>query len=169
MISPYTDYRLIPLTQGQFAKVDASDFEWLSQWKWHVKRDRGGVFYAERKQYVGDDTQITVMMHREILGLEIGDSRISDHISGDTLDNRRCNLRCVNHAQNMQNRKLGSNSSSGLKGVCWHSRDERWTAYIKHFGRRIHLGNFGTKEEAHASYMRASSELHGEYARKAGL
>ena len=26
--------KLISLTQGQFAKVDDEDFEWLNQWKW---------------------------------------------------------------------------------------------------------------------------------------
>jgi hypothetical protein len=34
METPNQEYRLIPLTQGQFAKVDAADFEWLNQWKW---------------------------------------------------------------------------------------------------------------------------------------
>ena len=27
-------YRLIPLTQGKYALVDAADYDWLSQWRW---------------------------------------------------------------------------------------------------------------------------------------
>jgi hypothetical protein len=37
MTSPSLDYRLIPLSQGQFAKVDAADYEWLNHWKWNAR------------------------------------------------------------------------------------------------------------------------------------
>jgi hypothetical protein len=49
MTSPSTSYRLIPLTQGQFATVDAADYEWIVQWKWcaHWSKE-GKCFYASR-------------------------------------------------------------------------------------------------------------------------
>jgi hypothetical protein len=35
MQTPFeSEYRTIPLTQGQFALVSAEDHEYLSQWKW---------------------------------------------------------------------------------------------------------------------------------------
>lgn len=43
-----------------------------------------------------------------------------DHVNGDLSDNRIANLRPATRAQNGANRKLESNSSSGLKGVSWH-------------------------------------------------
>ncbi len=31
--------KLIPLTQGKFAIVDAEDYDWLMQWKWQLLKD----------------------------------------------------------------------------------------------------------------------------------
>lgn len=155
----------LSLTQGQVTIVDDDDFERLSKNKWQARRDKDRGFYAERMEYAGHKTPYRIGMAREILGLGRGDPRIADHINGDTLDNRKCNLRIVDHSQNMQNRKLGKNSSSGLRGVCWHRRDKRWTAYIKHRGKRVHLGYFKTKEQAYGAYCAAAEKMHGEYRR----
>ena len=64
---PYDpSYRLIRLTQGQFAKVDAEDFGWLSRWKWHAWRNPTTLqFYAVRNRPKGgDDKPGVVYMHR---------------------------------------------------------------------------------------------------------
>ena len=45
--APTADYKLIPLTQGKFAIVDAENYEWLNQWKWHIKKG-SKTFYAVR-------------------------------------------------------------------------------------------------------------------------
>jgi hypothetical protein len=38
--------KTIPLTQGKFAIVDDSDFEWLNQWKWYVQKSKNiSVWY----------------------------------------------------------------------------------------------------------------------------
>ena len=42
------DFKLIPLTQGKFAIVDADDYEWLSQYKWCAARSRE-TFYAQNQ------------------------------------------------------------------------------------------------------------------------
>lgn len=43
----------IPLTQGKFALVDDTDFDWLMRWKWQAKWGRG-TFYAKREYaYLG--------------------------------------------------------------------------------------------------------------------
>jgi hypothetical protein len=35
-ISQFPEFRQIPLTKGYYAIVDAENYEWLMQWKWHA-------------------------------------------------------------------------------------------------------------------------------------
>jgi hypothetical protein len=44
-----------------------------------------------------------LFLHREIIGCPEG--LVVDHINHDPLDNRRVNLRCVTHTENLRNRK----------------------------------------------------------------
>ena len=66
--------KLIPLTQGRNAVVDAVDYEWLMQWNWcaawcPITRS----FYATRRDYtVNRRLGITVPMHRVIMGMPTG-------------------------------------------------------------------------------------------------
>jgi hypothetical protein len=87
--------------------------------------------------------------------------QIVDHINGNTLDNRRENLRFVTHQQNAFNKK--SASKFGFSGV--RKSGKSWSALISVSGTDIALGTYETKEEAAAAYNAASMTLHGEYAR----
>ena len=69
------------------------------------------------------------------------------------------------HSQNMKNRKINKNNTSGYKGVQWHKRDKKWRASIVVNKNKIHLGCFNCPKEAHDAYCRAAKELHGEFAR----
>ena len=91
------DFILIPLTQGQFAIVDAEDYEWLSRHKWCAAKSRDN-FYAHR---FGDGT--IVNMHREIMRAPKG--VICDHKNHNGLDNRKSNLRLCTSAQNQYNKR----------------------------------------------------------------
>ena len=158
------DTRLIPLTQGQFAIVDASDFEWLNQWKWNAQwNPKTRSFYAKRTLPVIDGKRTgDVWMHRMILGFEPKDGRIGDHQNGLTLDNRRSNLRVASTFQNQQNRRVRRDSTSGFKGVT--SFRNKWKAEISAHGKGYYLGLFATPELAHEAYKEAAARLHGEFA-----
>lgn len=88
-----------------------------------------------------------------------------DHINGNGLDNRICNLREATHAQNLQNRGVFSNNSVGVKGVFWNQQDKRWRVKVGFGGKHIYCGSFKTIEEAAAAASRKRKELHGEFAR----
>ena len=86
-----------------------------------------------------------------------------DHINGDGLDNRRCNLRPATSAQNNANARRVRTSRSPYKGVERESSG-KWRARICPHGQRINLGLYGTAEEAAHAYDSAAREIYGEFA-----
>lgn len=105
--------KVIELTKGHVAIVDDEDFAQLAQYRWCVTTNGHGLLYAMRR--IGKKP---VYMHRVILnashGIEI------DHKNGDTLDNRRSNLRLATRRQNACNKKVTSNSLLQVKGVSYN-------------------------------------------------
>jgi hypothetical protein len=79
----------IPLTQGKFALVDNADFEYLSQFTWHVVRDKT-TNYARRSFTNRQGKQKFMLMHRELMGNPVG--RVVHHRNENGQDNRRNNL-----------------------------------------------------------------------------
>jgi hypothetical protein len=128
----------IPLTQGKFAMVDDTDYEYLMQWKWCLSA-RG---YAVRKT----DSRIQTM-HRLLLPT----SEVVDHINRNRLDNRRCNLRGVTYTENAWNASVRSDNSSGHPGVSWSKQKRKWRSRIKAYGKDIHLGFYDSQEQASAA------------------
>lgn len=45
-------------------------------------------------------------------------------------------------------RKISKNNTSGMTGVYWHERHQRWRARIKHKGKEIYLGEYKNKADA---------------------
>ena len=84
-----------------------------------------------------------------------------DHINGNRLDNRYCNLRHATQPENCQNRGVSGNNTSGYTGVYFEKDNGRWRARISLNGARLlHLGTFDTPEEASAAYLAAKAQLH---------
>jgi hypothetical protein len=158
-----TEYREIPLTQGQAALVDEADFERLSKWKWcAVWIPSVQSFYAMRSSTTVNGKRNSIYMHRAIMeappGLEV------DHRGHNTLDNRRNNLRRATCTQNHQNARIRSSTTSGFKGVSFHKGAGKWRAGIRVNGESIWLGLHATPELAHAAYIEAAREHFGEFA-----
>jgi hypothetical protein len=122
--------------------VDAEDRH-LAALRWYLDAGnaaRSGKPYVRRAR-----GGRAVYLHRQILGLRQDDPRKGDHINGDTLDNRRANLRIVTVAENAQNQ--GSRGgSSRHRGVCWDKARGKWMAQA---GGRT-LGRFDSEDEAAA-------------------
>ena len=88
-----------------------------------------------------------------------------DHINGDKLDNRACNLRECSPFQSAQNRCLFKNSKSGIKGVSWDREARKWRARAWMHGRAKLSGRFGRLEDAITFVKQAREQLHGEFVR----
>ena len=153
---PGSDHRLIPLTQGKFAIVDAADYPALSCYKWTVLA-APNTFYAVRSQ---GKTQIR--MHRQILNAP--PHLVVDHINHNGLNNARTNIRLCTRAQNNRNKQPHKNSSSKYKGVAWKKKQKKWVARIRKGKKSYHLGYFKKETDAARAYDKKAKELFNEFA-----
>jgi len=153
--------KVIRLVSGDHeALVDASDYPWLSMHRWYATTNpRSESVYATTK-IKGKN----VKMHR--LLLHPASHVHIDHINGQTLDNRRSNLRPATPTENGRNSTKRIIGASAYKGVSpCRSKMNSWRSYIVVGGRQIHLGVFGSELEAAEAYDIAASMLFGEFAR----
>ena len=120
--------------------VDDEDFKKISSIKWHlIKAGRCIYAYHDVKKYEIvtckkiKKTQVQKKINkngickkyvyeREVIPmhwmiLEYNGKLVIDHINGNGLDNRKCNLRIVTQQKNLQNRRLNLNSKTGIKNI----------------------------------------------------
>ena len=149
---------LVRAKGGKFVKalIDADRFAELSERKWQLGRDG----YAVRNYWVSG-RQFKLSLHVAVAGSREG--LMLDHINGNKLDNRACNLRHVTATQNSVNR--GPRPGSRFKGITLHKSRGKWQAVIKSGGRQFYLGLFETDVDAAKAYDQAARIYHGEFAR----
>lgn len=135
------------------ALVDDDDYRKINKYRW-IKNNMG---YGTR-----GTGGTTYMIHRVIMGAVKG--QFVDHIDGNPLNNQKNNLRLCTHRQNMYNRKIHRNNTSGYRGVV--KVKEKWRAYIKVNYQRIHIGVYDTAEEAGRAYTTKAKELFGDFFRE---
>lgn len=137
---------------------------WNAKYSGHVAGSRDAYGYwiirINGRTYKAHRIAMVYMAERPIPDdLEI------DHKDGNRTDNSFSNLRLANDQQNAANAGLRCDNGSGIKGVCWHRRQQKWQAQINQSGKRKSLGYFDSKEAARRAYESRASELHGEFAR----
>ena len=148
--------KLIPLTQGKFAIVDAEDYEELSQYKWHATK-AGRTCYAMRRK-----GEKLIRMHREIMGAPKG--LVCDHIDHNGLNNRKRNMRLCTQGQNCRNKSARKGCSSKYIGVSFDKHTQKFSAKICVGFKKIWLGRFKSEILAAKARDKKAIELHGEFA-----
>ncbi len=139
----------IPLSRGLFAFVDDDDFDLVSKYKWYAAK-QPNTYYAVM-DVVLNGKKKTIWMHRLIN--KTPEDFKTDHINGDGLDNRKSNLRTVDHANNMINsHKWRKNKISKYRGVTWHKGNNRWYSQITVDYKNIYLGSFTNEEDAKKAF-----------------
>ena len=149
----------IPLTKGYVAIVDEIDYYRLIERTWSFN------YYAYRHIRVRDKPggkrkSIFIAMHREIIGAVPGQE--VDHINGNKLDNRRCNLRICSRTENLYNRNQIGYGKHGHVGVDYRKDMSKWRARVV----RSLVGYYKTKEDAINAREEAAKKLFGEFYRR---
>lgn len=137
------------------AIVDAEDYPFLSRFAWNIKHNRKKL-YAQTNFFVSGK-QIRVTMHRMITGMR---NVMVDHRNGNSMDNRKENLRFATALQNSINRVR--ENSTGYRGV--YKKGNSFSCQISvGNGKKIHRRGFKTAIDAAKEYDKLSLEIQGEF------
>lgn len=150
-----------PKLPGTFTKISNEDLhkvinfklERSGRLKWMAHNDH----YGRWGTYVSATDRKT-RLHRFIMDLTDPVLQI-DHINGDTLDNRRENLRIVTPRENAKNVRKRINNTSGYTGVWFDSRKKLYIAELQYNNKKIFIGSYDEKHEANIAYRAAIKVL----------
>ena len=104
--------------------IDKDDYERIKHGTCHINNNYVIIFLNGKNQ----------ALHR-FLSNETRSGFLVDHINGNTFDNRKSNLRSVTIKGNAENTSKRTNSKSKYFGVT--ARSNKWSAILKHNGKRI--------------------------------
>ena len=157
----------IKLTKGLVAIVDDSDYENVNQFKWQgvVEKCKFRTHFSVRRSVLFNGKRRTLPMAKFILGLKPGKKIVADHINGNGLDNRRCNLRAATMSQNQQNKSRQLGYSSKYKGVSYYKPKDLWVASIMVNGKIKHLKYSKIEKVVALVYDREAIKRFGKFAK----
>jgi hypothetical protein len=158
----------IPLTQNLQASISPEDYRHLMQWSWHAaKKGKKTIGYFAERVAGGKGGRKKINMQQEVarrMGLEIPAGHIVDHINGDTLDNRRENLRLITDSQNQCSRRNRARCDV-VRGVCYNEANKTHKAAIWKQGHIVWQKHFPTLKEAADEVELVREGTHGDFAR----
>lgn len=133
------DYCLIELKtykEVKYTKISLEDIEECKKYKWRFYKDKS-KYYVRANYYNDHNKRCMITLHRFLL--KPLKNELIDHINGDSLDNRRENLRIVDFQINALNRKISRKSSTGIKHlyITNDGHKDYYCVLFKRFGRVI--------------------------------
>lgn len=147
---------LVRLTNGYDCKIDEKDYDLFCSLKFYGSKTSDGHVYAKNIL-----KRKSAFLHRLIMNAKKG--QLVDHINGDTLDNRRKNLRIANPSENNFNQK--SKQSKYGRGVSKASGNRKKPFYAKlnFYNKAVGIGYFETPALAQKAVIEKAKELFGEF------
>lgn len=134
---------------------DLEDYDKIKNFCW---------YYSKRGYIESRSDGKLIKLHR--LVMNVNNPKIEvDHIYHDeyglprTYDNRKINLRICNHQKNMCNSKIYANNTSGVTGVSFDKRVDKWRARISYNNQECFLGYFNNKQDAINARQQKEREL----------
>lgn len=150
---------------GNHCLIDIDDYDRILEENryWYASKTKSTNGKKVRVYFESMLSRKRLRLHNFIMSKKNGE--IVDHINGDTTDNRKSNLRRCTKADNNKNLGLSSNNTSGVTGVYWNKRRNKWFANIGVNYKTIHLGTFREYDDAVKARKEAEENYYGEYQR----
>ncbi|EOV0997663.1 HNH endonuclease signature motif containing protein [Edwardsiella piscicida] len=124
---------------------------WKKSGDWRIKAgDVAGFKHSSGYVAVSVDSRL-VLAHRviwEMLRGEIPLNMEIDHIDKCRSNNLIENLRLVSRTENLRNKGMYKNNTSGVTGVVFNKQKNKWSANIRVNGKLKFLGYHSDFEEA---------------------
>lgn len=135
---------------------------------WNSRYANKPISYIHKSGYIRVDILSKVYQLHRIIWLHYHGElpNIIDHINGDRSDNRIDNLRNISYNENAKNSKIRKDNVSGIVGVSFNKRLNKWVSTINVNKVQKHLAVHETKEEAIVS--RKEAELKYNYHKNHG-
>lgn len=157
------------LSENQLLKQIKKKFEYRDgnlYWREGNGRKSGKLIGGGKGLYkVCCINKVSYYQHRIIFLFHHGYMpRYLDHINNDRHDNRIENLRAVSARENQHNRSINKNSTSGVKGVCWHKPAGKWIAKMRCDSKMHYCGLHDNISDAAQAIKEMREKLHGKFA-----
>jgi len=151
---------------GTMFKFDKSDFELIYPYRWNINPDWNYIAAHET-----DDHSKAVYLHRLIMGVHGMDYKQIqvDHKNGDPTDCRRENLRICNPFDNAKNKKMYKNNKTGVQGVYWDNRKQKYIATAYNNNHKQVAFSFDNLDDAITKRKELENLYYGEYSRDKSL
>ena len=156
-ITPVTvhgEYAALPLSQKKnqprrtYALVSIPDAGRAQRKRWSIQSNG----YASSSVRCPDGSYRSVVLHRWLLGLDVGDGQVVDHRNGVRLDCRRENLNLVSPRANAQHRPAVCEPT---RGTWLDPQTGKWRAWCRNGeGGKRDAGSHRTRSQAAAAAAR---------------
>lgn len=139
---------------------------WMKELRWYKKSDGYIHAYIPLKYRELFNNQTMIYLHKCICPCE--DGYEVDHLDRNKLNNLTNNLVQKTHYENIQNKnhlnyKTPTHNTSGVKGVSFDNRVNKWRAYITIQRKQKFLGYFDDINDAINARQKAEQKFFGEF------
>lgn len=142
------------LTNGKTFLFDLEDYDKIKNYCWSTG-SKGTLFSYDV------NTKKRTSLKRLIMN--VPENMLINYKNHNPLDNRKKNLIIVTPTENRWGSNINKNNTSGVTGVCFNKRENKWQAYICVKRKNMYLGMYKNKEDAIKARKIAEEKYFGEY------
>lgn len=122
--------------------IDIEDYEECKKYRWRISQKRNKYYV------VSGQTPNLIYMHQLILDKSTDPNLEIDHIDGNSLNNKRDNLRFLSKSDNARFVSVRIDNQIGIRGVSYSKNNKSYVVDLTYNKIRFYFKNWKTLEEA---------------------